>query len=511
MALEHWSIIPLNTPSRCHPIHVHRNVVVDQTDTIRILHVDDDMSQGEFLKYFLPVSDGTFSINAVNDPNQALKELRTSRYDCVVTDYVMPKLNGIELAAMIRKEYDVPIIIYTGQGSEEVAEAAFSVGIDDYMRKEMDPSHYQVLAKRIRSVVEKKRVDILYRTVIEQARDALIIVVDNKMVFANKAFLDLLGVSEASEIQNPFDFTASEDRERVVRRYKEVINNGKSREYHQYKAKRKNGEIIDVEVSTSQVTYNGKIGILSFVRDITERNKLEQEKKETQERFESLVKLAPDGIVTMNLNGTVTTVNPAFSKLTGFKDEEIVGVNLLKLPTIQKNDFLRNFKLFRYAIKGSLPPPFTFIYKKKDGTKGWAEAHACFIDFKGKKEILAIIREVTERKQLELMDKNKVNDFNWSFKELDPDQVNANRQMITDLLFLISDELVNPLNDLNEFMKNVKNDPKQIKEFSPIIEEQLKTSLEFLKEITSRITDVYNIPEVEVIDQENIVSQNQPA
>ena len=154
---------------------MYRNVVVDQTEVIRILHVDDDMSQGEFLKYFLPVSDGTFSINAVSDPLQTLEELRASRYDCVVTDYVMPKLNGIELAALIRKEFDIPIIIYTGQGSEEVAEAAFSVGIDDYLRKEMDPSHYQVLAKRIRSVVEKKRVDILYKTVIEQARDALII------------------------------------------------------------------------------------------------------------------------------------------------------------------------------------------------------------------------------------------------------------------------------------------------------------------------------------------------
>ena len=48
----------------------------------------------------------------------------------------MPKMNGIELAQKIRETSDIPIILYTGQGSEEVAELAFSVGIDDYLRKE---------------------------------------------------------------------------------------------------------------------------------------------------------------------------------------------------------------------------------------------------------------------------------------------------------------------------------------------------------------------------------------
>ena len=45
-------------------------------------------------------------------------------------------MNGIELAQKILETSDIPIILYTGQGSEEVAELAFSVGIDDYLRKE---------------------------------------------------------------------------------------------------------------------------------------------------------------------------------------------------------------------------------------------------------------------------------------------------------------------------------------------------------------------------------------
>ncbi len=493
-----------------HPILVLQNVVVNQTDVIRILHVDDDSSQGDFLNYFLPVSDGSFTIQPICDPVKVLDELRRNRYDCVVTDYQMPDLNGIELAALIRKEFDIPIILYTGQGSEEVAEAAFSVGIDDYLRKEMDPSHYQVLAKRIRSVVEKKRVDSLYRTVVEQTSDALLIFVDNKAVYANKALLDLLGIEKVSDFgKNPFRFFAEGDRERAITRLQQVLSTGKSDGYHKYQLQNEHGDRLYVEVSTSPVTYYGKKGIICFARDITEKYKLEEERRETQERFESLVKLAPDGIVTVDLNGTVTSVNPAFSKLTGFKDEEIVGVNLLNLPTLQKSDFLHHFKLFRYVIKGKLPPPFELVYKRKDGTKGWAEAHACFIDLKDKKEILAIIREITERKQMEQVKKNKLNDNEWSFKQPNPDQIVTEGRMVSDLLFLINDELMNPLNDLNEFVKDLKNDPERIKEFEPVMEKHLKMALEFLSDVTNRIVDINKVPEIEVIEQENVVPQDQ--
>ena len=489
---------------------MYKNVVVAQTDLIRILHVDDDSSQGDFLKYFLPVSDGSFTIQPICDPGKVLDELRRNRYDCVVTDYQMPELNGIELAAMIRKEFDVPIIIYTGQGSEEVAEAAFSVGIDDYLRKEMDPSHYQVLAKRIRSAVEKKRVDALYRTVVEQTSDALLIFVDNRAVYANKALLDLLGIEKVSDFdKDPFRFFADGDRERAKARLQQVLLTGRSAGYNKYQLQNVRGDVIYVEVSTSPITYNGKKGIICFARDITEKSKLEEEKRETQERFESLVKLAPDGIVTVALNGTVTSVNPAFSKLTGFKDEEIVGVNILSLPTLQKIDFLHHFKLFRYVLKGKLPPPFELVYKRKDGTKGWAEAHGCYIDFNDKKEILAIIREITERKQMELVKKNKLKIDELSVKQPNPVSNVNEARLVNDFIFLINDELADPLNDLYEFVKGLKNNPERIGEFEPIMESHLRMALEFLSDITNRIVDIGKAPEIEVIEQQQIVPQDQ--
>jgi len=71
----------------------------------------------------------------------------------------MSSINGIQFAEQVKKGYDVPFIIYTGHGSEDVAQAAFAAGVDDYVRKEMNPSHYRVLAKSIRQAVGKKRAE----------------------------------------------------------------------------------------------------------------------------------------------------------------------------------------------------------------------------------------------------------------------------------------------------------------------------------------------------------------
>ncbi len=71
----------------------------------------------------------------------------------------MPRFNGIQVCKLIKDIENIPFILYTAHGSEEVAEKAFETGVDDYLRKELKPSHYQVLAKRIIQAVEKYRLD----------------------------------------------------------------------------------------------------------------------------------------------------------------------------------------------------------------------------------------------------------------------------------------------------------------------------------------------------------------
>ena len=390
-----------------------RSVVVDPSDEIRILHVDDDVNQSEFLKYFLPANDAKLHIDTVNDPNEAIDCLREFNYDCVVTDYQMPSINGIELAHLIRIQFDIPIIIYTGQGSEEIASSAFSVGIDDYMRKEMDPSHYQVLAKRIRQVVEKKRTETLYKTVIEQTRDALSIFIDGRIVFANQATLDLLKVDRLEDIigTNPFVFSDKDEPDT------HMLDTG----FHKYQINTKKKDKLHIEISTSPITYNGQEAILCFSRDVTEKKRLELDKEISQERFRTLVNLVPDGIMSLNPLGYATFANDAFLKLTGFSQGEIVGRHMTAIGTIRRKDLFRHIQTFASIIKGNIPPPMEFHWIKKDGTPALGIAHISVIEISGRKEILMITRDITDMKKHEREFENLFNNAPDGILQIDSD------------------------------------------------------------------------------------------
>lgn len=240
---------------------------------LKILHVDDEENQLEFTKLFLEQIEKDVEIDSVTSPEEALKRSEERSYDCIVSDYKMLKMNGIELAQKVREKSDVPFILYTGQGSEEVAELAFSAGVDDYLRKETEPTHYQVLAKRIIHTVEKHRTEELYRKVVEESRDAIVIVVENKVAFLNQAACKLMEVDKIEECvgKNVFDFFKEETDKIFPPDLEEKGNYLITINYRTSK-----GSLRYAEISVSNTNYRGDKAYLCFIRDITSRKKNEE-------------------------------------------------------------------------------------------------------------------------------------------------------------------------------------------------------------------------------------------
>jgi signal transduction histidine kinase/DNA-binding NarL/FixJ family response regulator/GAF domain-containing protein len=128
-------------------------------DVIPILFIDDDEAQIELTKLNLKSIDPSLKITSIATPNEALKLIKDHHFDCIVSDYQMPQMNGIQLCAEVRKTNTTPYIIYTGHGSADVASAAFAAGADDYVRKEESLAHYQLLDRRIRHAVQRNRTE----------------------------------------------------------------------------------------------------------------------------------------------------------------------------------------------------------------------------------------------------------------------------------------------------------------------------------------------------------------
>ncbi|TRO48596.1 response regulator, partial [Candidatus Bathyarchaeota archaeon] len=240
-------------------------------DEIRILHVDDDPSHLQVVKLILERADPHIHVESAGDPHDALRRIAEAPVDCVVTDYMMPDINGIQLATRIRQSTDAPIILYTGQGSEEIAEEAFTVGVDDYIRKEPEAGHYQVLARRIRAAVEKHRAEAElraseenYRNVIERANFGVIVTQDGLLRFANRRMTEMTGYPQEEVVGTPFiDYLHPDDRTEALEAYR---NRDISEDtYFPFRVITRGGETRWIEINGVIIDWGGREATLHFI------------------------------------------------------------------------------------------------------------------------------------------------------------------------------------------------------------------------------------------------------
>jgi PAS domain S-box-containing protein len=126
--------------------------------SIHILFVDDEPDLGNAAARFLELEDDRFVVETAKDANEGEARLEEQDFDCVVSDYDMPGRNGVEFLEAVRdRNPNIPFILYTGKGSEEVASEAISAGVTDYLQKEVGTGQYTVLANRIGNAVAARR------------------------------------------------------------------------------------------------------------------------------------------------------------------------------------------------------------------------------------------------------------------------------------------------------------------------------------------------------------------
>ncbi|WP_049900422.1 bacterio-opsin activator domain-containing protein [Halococcus agarilyticus] len=131
------------------------------TDPIRVLFVDDEERLVEFAARYLEDLREAFVVDTETSAADALDRLdREGPPDCIVSDYRMPRIDGLEFLEAVREEHsNVPFVLSTGKGSEAVASEAISAGVTDYLRKDTGTDQYAVLANRIENAVAQRRAE----------------------------------------------------------------------------------------------------------------------------------------------------------------------------------------------------------------------------------------------------------------------------------------------------------------------------------------------------------------
>lgn len=176
------------------------------------------------------------------------------------------------------------------------------------------------------SSMQKSYQEQLYRTLIENSLDGITIVRNNRMLFANTTFCNKLGYTseelyampQATRIVHP------DDRARAID-ISQKRQTDHSIMYHDFRMVSKFGEIIDFELSSRIIDYNGEKASFFTARDITDKRRMQEELASSERNYRELVEKTSSIILRWDMQGNVTFLNEYGYRFFGYSGNDIIG------------------------------------------------------------------------------------------------------------------------------------------------------------------------------------------
>ncbi len=123
--------------------------------TITVLLVDEDLDVLELTQTFLEREDDAIDVTTETSAPDALDRLESESFDCVVSDYSMPSMSGIDFLREARdREPGLPFFFFTGKSQEEIETEAGGIEVTGHVQKGTGTDRYTDLAEEIRAAVQ---------------------------------------------------------------------------------------------------------------------------------------------------------------------------------------------------------------------------------------------------------------------------------------------------------------------------------------------------------------------
>jgi PAS domain S-box-containing protein len=366
--------------------------------------VDDEMAFLEVATHFLQKVGG-FEVHCATSVRSAKEMLSKDAFDVVVSDYQMPETDGIEFLKLLRAGgSQIPFILFTGKGREDVVIEALNQGADFYLQKGGDiRSQFHELAGMISQAVEGTRASTQlvesqerFRRLADSISDALVAMDDDlRITFWNNAAKEVIGIDSHDAIgrsaldlvpeirDSHFGVELKAARESRYMRTTtwEISRAGRRRSF-------------DVRI------YPGEEGLLVVARDTTDTRAAARMLEESEDRYKSLVESLPDAIIVFSID-RIVYANPAAVRIYGGDDEsDLVGKRIFDLipPEYAAETADRIRKM--HEVENPLPSRIMKVYTKSGDTLDM-EVSSTPITYSGKMAVQTVLRDVTERRKTE--------------------------------------------------------------------------------------------------------------
>jgi len=236
-----------------------------------------------------------------------------------------------------------------------------------------------------------------YRAIFNAAADALVLRDDRaQVVDVNPAFLQISGYTREEVVSGTRWIFALPEMAELAREMHRRTIAGESVRF-EMKARRKDGELIDIEMRAVPIVYRGKRHALGMARDITAQKRAEEGLRASEEQYRAIFNAAADGLVLRDAQANVVDVNPAFLQIGGYGRDEVINQTWF-FPPAQATELA--LEMHRRTIAGE-SVHFETKARRHDGALIDVEVRAVPIRYRGKPHALERARDITAQKRAE--------------------------------------------------------------------------------------------------------------
>lgn len=399
---------------------------------IRVLHVDDEPDLSDMVATFLEREDDRLTVCTATSANEGLETIDEADVDCIVSDYDMPSTNGIEFLEAVRESHpELPFILYTGKGSEEVAADAISAGVTDYLQKDRGTEQYAILANRIRNAVSAQwsaieseqnryRLERILKTI-----PSCVVQLDyeGRFIFANDRAVEVLGLEESEltdwayndpewEIMDLNGNPISDEK----LPFRQVRDSGEPLYGFRHTIKWSDGTQKNLLVNgTPLLDSNGETDSVIFsLTDITDQIEYQHQLTQATARLEALFENSPDMINIHDMEGNITDPNPLLCEEMGYDEDELTDMKVWELD--QEMNPHKAHTLWEGMNQGDRKR-IEGVYQRRDGSELPVEVHIRYLYVDGEDRFMVISRDITERKKQEQQLQQERDRFRAVFEE----------------------------------------------------------------------------------------------
>jgi PAS domain S-box-containing protein len=341
-------------------------------------------------------------VGMVTRGEEAVRAAEETNPDLILMDIRLEgEIDGVEASAQIRSRMDIPVVYLTAYADKDVLEAAKKTEPYGFLGK---PIGLSELGNTVETAFYRHRADKrlrdseeLYRALVETTDTGYVILdQEGRVLDANSEYLRLSGHANIEEIRgrSVVEWTAEHDRNRNADEVRKCFDQGFVRNL-EIDYVDKSGGITPIEINATVVSMSGGTCIVTLCRETTERKRMEDVLRESEDRFRSLIEQAADAIFVHDLDGRFLEVNQQACASLGYTRDELISMAVSDVDpdAVPRGDSRKFWP--------NLSVTFESRHRRKDGTTFPVEVRLGPIEYGKAKVVLGVVRDLTDRKKAE--------------------------------------------------------------------------------------------------------------